>query len=575
MSDGIKTSVQWMHSCYDVREKDQLAILTVKEKEVTIESATNKVLQTTSRLRQYVNPTRTVYITKPEYRTNEYKKEYEEIRKCDCHEVQDWAVKDFLKKELRDEYEKRDISLYGRYVGLRELCDLPWIYGLDISIEALYRYKYEKNQTHAVCPITIGSLDIESDMMIEADKMSDRPTCCMTVICDTVVYTAALSKYMYGYTKDNKRVPLSVENIRTFFYQVLQEKEPIKKDWDQKQMRLEMRVFDRESDMYRWIFDAIDNERPDYMFIWNLGFDVPQICARMQKLGLDPEDYFCSSRISRNARYLKYYEDRRPVAHIVQKWNWLHCTSETQWLDAMALYGQVRKAKPKETSYKLDDIMTKVLKTGKLSFDGKSHQYMQEKKFARYWVYNIFDALLVQCGTWKTQDANTLYMLTEHSTLMDFSKQTVMLCNDYHHVLMDRGLVLASTGRHMAGPYDELLSKTGGAVLDAKNVINMGVEVLIEDPKKQTNVLFYVADDDFKSLYPSEMVAGMIAKENKLATIVAIEGHNSNDVENFSSALATPNENAVYLAKTFFGLPGYTEIEKLVDERLKKDEVPF
>lgn len=568
---GTLTSVQWMHSCYEIRnlpdKDDTIAILTVKEKEVMIDSETNQVLSAIPRLKQYINPERDVYITKKEYRTNKYKKEYEDIRKCDVYRVADKDVKSLLKKELKNEYKDAKIEYYKSFISLRDLCDLPWIYGLDISMEALKRYEYEKRATHAVCPITVGSLDIETDMLLEGVDLKDRPTCCMTVVCDTKVYSAALKRYSQAITTDD---------IDTLFHEVLKDKESVAKYWKDKKMELICKVFDDEKDMYGWIFGHIQEDMPDYMFIWNLGFDVPQLLARMDALGLDRLDYFCSTKIPKSNRYLKYYEDRRPVAHIVQKWNWLHCTSETQWLDAMALYGQIRKAKPKESSYRLDDIMSKVLNTGKLSFDGKSHQYMQAHKFDVYWVYNIFDALLVQCGTWKTQDANTLYMLTEHSTLMDFSKQTVMLCNDYHHVLKEKGYVLASTGTHMASPYDNLLSKTGGAVLDAKNVLDMGVGVIEEAPRQMTNCLFYVADDDFKSLYPSEMVAGMIAKENKLATLVGIEGKDAKGIEDFSSAIASPNENAVYLCREYFGLPGYEEMERLVADKIKtEDRVPF
>lgn len=543
------TSVQWMHSCYDCRP--DIAILTVKEKVVTIDPDKNEIISAVPRLRQFIDPTRKVWITKPQFQRHQYKKESEEVSKCDVFTVVDRTLTDFLK-------EKMGVKKW-EWKSKREICNSPYIYGTDISMEALVRYKYESNQRHGVAPITCGSLDIESSML-----HPDRRTNCITVICDKTIYTAALDEFMWKW-QGKKKIKATKEDM-------LEMMEPLIGKWiNEHEMKVVAEVFKTEKELYDFIFGAIQTDEPDYMFIWNLGYDVPQIIKRMEALDLDPKDYFCSRQLGKNSRYLKYYEDRRKVQHIIQKWNWLHCSSMTQWLDAMALFGQVRKTKPKESSYSLNSIMSGLLKVGKLDLENLSHQEMQEKHFLKYWVYNIFDALLVQMGQWKSLDYNSLYMLTERSTLMDFSKQTVMLGNDYHHVLLEDGRVLASTGKVMAGPYDGLLSKVGGAVLDAKNVTEMGIKCIVERPDQMTNVLMYCADDDYSALYPSWKIACGIAKENKLSTMVDIEGHPTTDIELLFSALSNPKENAVWIGSHFFGLKTYAEMDIAIEQRIKKE----
>lgn len=558
------TSIQWMHSCYDCR--DDISFLTVKEKVVTIDPDTNKVLSVVPRLRQIPDPKRKVWITKPEFQRHRYKKESELTKKCDVYTVIDRELVPFLK-------EKMGINKYA-WTTKKKICNSPYIYGTDISMEALVRYKYENNQVHAVAPITIGSLDIESSLLHK-----DRRTNAITVICDKKVYTAALSEFMWKEV-GKKRVKATVEDMLEILFA------DSGKEIEKYGLEVEAKIFDSEKELYDYIFTAIQTDEPDYMFIWNLGYDVPTIINRLTDLGLDPKDYFCSREIPKHNRYLRYYEDRKKVAHIVQKWNWLHCTSMTQWLDAMALYGQINKTKPKESSYSLDAIMGKILGLHKTNLQGHSHQYMQEHRFPMYWAYNVRDALLVQLGSWETQNSNSLYQLTEHSTLMDFSKQTVMLCNEYHHVLLNEGRVLASTGSQMTGPYDHLLSKVGGAVLDAKNVDDIGIRCVAERPRDMTNLLLYLADDDYSSLYPSWKIAAAIAKENKLMTLVSIDGMDVTMVEPLAAALSNPKENAVWIASTYFGLPNYTEMEEKVrqavdlNKRLKMrddelDQVPF
>ena len=551
------TSTQWMHCCYI--QKPDFAILSVAEKVVTINKDTNEVISAIPRIKNFINPKRRVWITKEEYRRHKYKKESELVEHCDVFEVEDCKLIPFLK-------EKTGVSKF-KWAGKKSLCNSPYIYGTDISMEALSRFRYEKNQKHPVAPFTVGALDIETDVTCDASDMYDRPSICITVICDKNIYTVALESFMWKYTDSEYKQKVRAE-VSDVIDCAMKE---FGSDITDNGFTIYPKIVKTEKELYDYIFSAIEKEKTDYIFIWNIGFDIPQILERITRLGLDPRDYICSRDINKNLRGYEYIEDKKKVPHVVQKWNWFKCTGYTQYLDAMTIYGQMNKHKPKRSKYDLSSIMSEVLGKKKLEFS-KSHKWMQEHEFVYYWAYNIYDAILVQLGNWATRNYQNLYNLTEHSDLNDFSKQTVMLCNDYHHYLLENGQVLASTGENMEGPYDHLMSKSGGAVLDARNTYDIGIPCVAEFPTLNTNVLPYCADNDYEALYPSVKIACGIAKRNKRSTILAIEGKPQSVLEDFCVGIASPKENAVWLGEQFFNLPGYEEMEALVDEELKSTE---
>lgn len=543
------TTNQWLHSCY-VRNKLTTTVV-VAEKTVTIDKHTKEVLHTTKQFRYFDNPKRKVWITKPAFRTHKYKKLTEEIAKCDMYHLEDRSLGDDLCNIL-------DIPKYPRK-KLREILNNPYVYNADMSMGSLIRCRYEANAAHTVIPLTTGSLDIEQSVL-GCQRIN-----LITVVIGTCVYTAALDDFMWKYEKTQtgeRKVKATADDINKLAHELL------KSYFDKYKLSLHVRVFAEEINLIRWIFDMIHKDSPDYMGIWNLDFDIPRIISRIRASKCSIEDFFCHPNVRTDCKYARYAADKRETQHIIDKWPWMHNASLTQFIDAMCQYGRLRKKDPKEISYSLDYISTKVLGAGKLKFGASSHFDMQSNHFVEYAVYNILDALLIQLMEWKNGDTNSMYHQTEHSHPSEFGKQTVMLKNAFTLFCFQHKGVFATTGTDMTGPFDNLIPLTGGAVLNAKNTDNIGLHCVTERPWYETCCMVYCADCDFTSVYPNTGISFGLSKDTKYATLVEIPNHDIHDHELLFGGIAAPMENAVLLGTKFFNLPTYTGLEQLIDAEL-------
>ena len=526
------TSVQWINSVHLAKSVNNTVF--VKEKEVTIDKGTSEILDVKDKLKFINNPKRVIYITKPQYRTYKYKKDTEDLSHVDKYIIEDQYKEDEIRKLL-------ELPKFPRK-SLLDLCDSPYVYNADISIEALIRAKYQSMQKHNVIPFRIGGLDIETSVLDD-----DTYGCinCISFCTEHNTYTAVLERFLYDTDASGKRVKKSKEDIVSLIH------EKIQPYLDEYNFNPIVVVCKNEVQLLKWIFDRIHDEKVDFIYIWNINFDIPKIIERIQHYNYDESEFFCHPDVPKDYRFCKFKEDKRMVQHIVDKWHWFYCTDYTQYIDGMLLYARIRKADSKEPSYSLDAISTKVLGVGKLKFSEGSHYEMQMNRFTEYTVYNLVDAMLLVMMGLKTNDISQLYGLTGTSPYPDFSKQTVMLRNIYYKFCLDRDKVFSSVGK--------LLVKQGGAVLKASLVKDIGLHAVVELPEFESYVVCLGADLDFKAYYPSTQSMYGLAKENKLCTVVQIEGKDKSDIEAFMGAIASPEVNSVWLGSEYFGLPNYRE----------------
>lgn len=535
------TSVQWVNSIHI--KNDFTNTILVKEKIVTIDKDTSKVLHTKNRLRPIKDPKRIIYVTKPEFRTHKVKRDVEDLSKVDPYIVEDRLLVDRLKEIL-------GVPKYMRK-SLRELCNSPYVYNADISMEALIRAKYQERQKHNIIPLTIGSLDIETSVL------GDDQINLITFCAENNVYTAVLDGFLWKYV-NNQKVKATELDIRK------QIKKDIQQYIDKYGFSINIKICETELELIKWIFSKIHQEEMDFITIWNMGFDIPKILERIKSYGIDPVDICCHPSVPKQLRVCKFKEDKREVQHIVEKWHWFYCTSMSQFVDAMTLYARIRKSKPKEPSYTLDAISSKVVGAGKLKFSEGSHYEMQTKRFVEYVVYNMVDAMLLMMMEWQNHDVSQMLRLTGSSTYDDFNKQTVMLKNIYYKFCLDNNKVFASTGKDMKGPYDDLFSKSGGAVLKASLVNGIGINSIIERPDYESNIVPTGADLDFKAYYPSTESMYGLSKETKICTVVGIDSRKDVEyIEGIMGGIASPQANAVWIGHDYFGLPNYEEWQEL------------
>lgn len=542
------TSAQWINSVQIKSDIKNTVI--VKTKLVTIDKNTREVLKVKNKFDIIDNPKRTIYVTKPQYRTHKYKRDVESLEHVDAYVVEDQHMVDDLKKILGHKPWER--------LSLTDLCDSPYIYNADVSMEVLIRDRYISNQKHDIIPLKIGSFDIETSVL------GDDQVNCITFIAEKKIYTAVLSGFMWKF-KGNQKVKATVDDI---YKQIHKDIQPY---LDKYGFEVMVREFDKEMDLLRWIFAQIHREEADFICIWNMGFDIPKILERLKFHNVTPEEIFCSPSLAPENKVCYFKEDKRKTQHITEKWHWFYCTSMSQFVDSMGLYARIRKAKSKEPSYTLDAISTKEVGSGKLKFNEGSHYEMQTKRFVEYVVYNMVDAILLMLMEWQNHDISQMMKLTDSSKYADFNKQTVMLKNIYYKFCLDRGYVFATTGKHMVGPYDDRFVKRGGAVLKADLVKGIGINAIKERPDYESMIVPVGADLDFKAYYPSTQSMYGISKDNKLCTLVGIEGGYTYDqIEALCGGIASPQANAVWIGHDYFGLPSYEEWDNLFGELILK-----
>ena len=472
------TSKQWTHGCY-VRN-DFGNQMVVKEKIITIDNDTRKIVDIKNRLTvndpSMKNPKRKIFITKPQFRNHKYKKETEELSKVDMHIVEDRLLVDKLKEIM-------GIPAWQR-TSLKKICNSPYIYNADVGMEALVRLHYNNTKKHPITSFTTGALDIE------ASVLGCKRINIFTFIHENTIFTAVLDDFMYKRDEKGNRVKATKRDIYECISARLgkmPDDNHINISSDTKKFKInetfnfELEVFEHELELIFWIFKNIHKMETDFIGIWNMDYDVPKIMERLEYYGVDPKEVFCHPSVPKQWKHLKYHKDRKQTQHISDKWHWLHCTSMSQILDQMLLYARIRKAKRKQSSYKLNDIATEELGISKLGYDdpelekkASDHRYMQTEKFVEYVAYNIVDALLLVFMERKNHDMVAMWNLTADSPLSDFSKQSVMLKNGYYKFGLEHGRVFATVGEDMSGPYDSLLGKVGGAVLRADQCREIG-----------------------------------------------------------------------------------------------------
>lgn len=119
---------------------------------------------------------------------------------------------------------------------------------------------------------------------------------------------------------------------------------------------------------------------------------------------------------------------------------------------------------------------------------------------------------------------------------------------------------------------DEEVKNSGGAVLKPEGVIGAGLCAISEMPYYESAVHLFVGDFDFKSIYPSIEIALNISRATTLFTVESIQNSirkfDREDIHDLFSCLISLKENAVYICNKFFNLPSYTEMEKLIDQKL-------
>lgn len=596
------------------------------------------------------NPEVSVYVTKPQFRTNTIKKECELKSHCDMYRTHLLKMNETLFNAINNPGKFRPV--YG-YLHPKKLLSNPYVYGADIDYGVHLKYAYNKaNGNRSPKEYNVGHLDIETDVNDTEDIIlitfingdgktyvgvlkeffkSFHPTPDKTVVADRVyavkkphtkdtylnISDVIGHNPMPGQSLDDikftiaKKFNISLDRVviyacqeHTFdearalwtktereFRDKLNDK--VQKMYDKMEpLDIVFKLCDTEVDLIKWIFDRIHEHKPDFVTIWNIAFDIPYILDRLAFRGVDPKDVFCHPDVPKQWRCCQFHLDKgKKDSHITDLWSWLHCTDYTCFIDGMCLYGRLRKAKGRDSSYKLNDIGTKEIGAGKLEFgDGEGHSIMQSEHPVEYTVYNIVDVLILRVMERKNNDIFNMVMLSDVSTLDEFHHQSVQLKNSFYAYLDKVGKIPGSVGDPLEHPWDKYIHNKGGAVLDPERSVGFtpGITVpCLEESDDIGRAARFVLDEDVSSMYPSALNSFNITRETKLATMLHIDNtRRAGKVVDVEKVMLDPNEvpglinyrvqdfcvnaiyveaNAMYVAK-MFGLPSFDGVDQFIRE---------
>ena len=547
-----KPNYYYVHSCHHRSDDTNCNAVVVKEQICKHNDDGTETWE--PNLRVIKDPTRKFYITLNQFRNHKFKKEFEDINKLEEFRCKDSELKTKLAAAL-------GYPSWKHYVGLRELCGSPYVYGADIDTETLIKQAYLKIQPEGKsAKITVGAFDIETEVHGEGRINV------ITFIHERDIYTAALkdSCKIYSVSDDILNIDVNVRPRQATYEECLSVIDRvIGSELTKHNFKLHLELVDGELELLVTIFKHIHECKTDIVGIWNILFDIPKILERLNVLGVDPTDIFCPPELPKRYRVCEFKEDNNPNAeHIVDKWHWFSCTGYTQFIDSMCLYGRLRKVDGKDISYSLDYISNKELGQGKLHLgEITNHYWSQTYDFLRYIAYNINDVLIMQLMEFKNHDIDSLIGLSDCSLLKNFSKQTIMVRDGDYVYALENGHVPASVGPSMYTQWDSEMPKAGGTVLPPEKAVGARAAI-VKGMYDRTQVSLFVNDLDESGMYPSALRLANISKETYYGSVLNINGYDKIHIELLGQATISPEAYCVQAYKLFLDLPDYEEMEK-------------
>ena len=488
------------------------------------------------------NPKRSFYIHQKKYQDYKYKIEYAKIDQCDKYTC--------YNRELEQEIKNR-VGIYSnKRMSLRELCNSPYLYGADIDIEVLIKIAYmNKVKGVDITPkYSFGALDLEVSV-IELDGRIMLASICI----DGVIHLVVLDAFLYkpgpidetGYPKRIKASLVEIDELAPVM---------IGDYLEQFGLSYKLYLAHSEMDLITKMMSIVHESKVDFLGIWNMPYDVPKIIERIKHNNGCVEDVLCHPDVPKEFRTAKYRPDFGKTDHFTDSWDWMNLAGYTQPIDCMRLYSRLRKVKGREPSYTLGAISEKVIKHGKVDLGG-SHWYNQLYNFIAYAVYCMVDAGNVYVMDAKTNDSSSMCNLVGNSLLKSFSKQTVMLKNDFYQYCLERNLISGTVGEIMGTPYDDLIGKAGGTVLSPYLIRNAGLRCVAMRRQLYTLLYMFIKDIDAASMYPYTTKAFNISKETCRATMVRLADMVDTDIEDLYVTMMSPTENALLYGNKFFNIP--------------------
>ena len=539
-----KPRKQFLHSTYwcDKHKKTDAIVACIKDLD------TNEC-----ELKTFVNPSRSIWVTKPALRTHTHKKTCEHTRNLDHYVVPNMHVADKLSQVLNNGYGSK---------WIRHLLDSPYVYGCDIDIETLAKISYFTKYNAIASSYRVGALDIETSLLGGEEILL-----CTYTSPEGQSYTAMLSAFVEGFTDEaiHKQIQVRLKELVSKLNKKTLE---IANNLDL--FNVTITRCETEVDLITWIMKMIHKDKPEFVSIWNINFDIKYILKRLKLHNASLEDIFCHPDVPKKYRVCKYKEDKGKVQHYTHRWHMFNVSGYTQFYDSMNLFSRLRKFAGVRNSYKLEVVGAEFTGAGKAEIG--THRVMQATQQVDYVAYNVVDTVLTMLIEKRLNDVGSMLSLILDTLISGFSSMAVQLRNWLFVYLKTKNMVPTAVSNSLEQETDARIINVGGNVLDPELAWRANVVRLQQLMGRVTDIgskLTRMSSDiDVKSMYPNIMAACGYDKDTKIATILDIDGIPKEELVNFIGHLTVPEENAVKLCSDYLNLPNYKEMDELFDRHI-------
>ena len=469
--------------------------------------------------------------------------------KVDSYIVRYNQLASFVMKQIQED--GRDLE-YLQVCKLAKKEAFKWrnAYFTDFHISdyAVLSYMLNRDVDETKLGVTKSFFDIESDIYGLSTVEADEGQAPINAISFVIPYSPLGVEYdhpkVFTFLLRNhvryKEQEFFEKNLDMFI-------EECHEEFDKKYNEPEfiIKVFDNELDLLKMTFGVLHKFKPDFILIWNMGYDIPAIMKRLQVLGEDPRAYFCHPDFG--TPYIKYNYDRIYRNDFKNKNESFDCTSYSTWCDQMLQYAGVRKSRSDYGGNNLDNVAKIELGAEKRRYSKKTVNVINGA-IEEYWnfvKYSINDVLLQYGIDKRTGDLQGLFeqALYGGTRLSKALKQSVYLKNvfalDYFKkydivpknndnvsyinnkdeeeaVDKDIAAELYSDGEVDMDKYDEI-SLPGAVVGDPTLNEATGINLL---GRRSNSYFRYVCDLDYSSMYPYIKISSNIGPHTQYGRII-------------------------------------------------------
>jgi hypothetical protein len=473
-------------------------------------------------LRFYKNRERPFGVTKTKYRNHTDKKEIEELDKL--------VIRTSTERNLNKEIVKQ-LGFGNPNQSLKRLCRNQYIYGADISPATLLKRQYQEKWPGLFHSNQVAVLDTETDMWNGDGK---------DVIISTVTFkNKAIITILEDWIKD-------IPNPEKQILKALDEH--LGHLTKPRGIEFEIKIHKKRGDLIKTCIDRCHEWKPDFVSFWNMDFDMTVMIRELERDGYNLADVFSAPEVPPEYRWFNYR--RGPEIKVkadgtkenlawYDRWHVVETPSSHFWIDAAAVYRNIRRAKGKEPSYSLDSILKKNLgdKLGKLYFPtgdssapaGSVEWHMQMQKYYKinYVVYNVYDCIGCELLDDVVTDLNTqISILSGSSEYTVFNSNPKRNVNEFYFDQLKRGFMAGTLSDQMETELDAILPGKDGWIvtLPCHNVEANGIPMISDLPDLRSYVRLYTSDEDIGSTYPNGEIIMNLSKMTTMYEVGKIAG---------------------------------------------------